>query len=296
MRDERGPWYLLTGVLIGVVLGLLYAWVVQPVRYTNTTPSSLRTDYKDQYRALIAAAYMANGDLVRAKARLDLLGDPDPYRLLAEQAQRTLAEGKSFEEARSLGMLAAALKQTPSVAGAAQATPGLAGTAGTPTPGLTATIAVTLTMNGVTLPTAIPLNPVFTSTTMSLEMPTGTPLPTRTPTATPGAPYVLSTREQLCEQTLGQGLIQVVALDATSQPVPGVEVIVTWEGGEDHFFTGLKPEISVGYADFAMTPGITYTLRLVEGGQPITGLTASECEGSGGQRYWGNWRLEFIQP
>lgn len=296
MRDQRGPWYLLTGIIIGVVIGLLYAWLVQPVQYTNTTPASLRTDSKNQYRALIAAAYMANGDLVRARARLELLGDPDPYRFLAEQAQHTLADGKSFEEARALGMLAAALKQTPSIAGATQASPGKVGTAVLSTPGLTATIAVTLTLNGVTLPTASSINPISTPATIPLELPTGTPLPTRTPTATPGAPFVLSTREQLCEQTLGQGLIQVVALDAASQPVPGVEVIVTWEGGENHFFTGLKPEISIGYADFTMTPGITYTLRLAEGGQPITGLVASECEGSDGQRYWGNWRLEFIQP
>jgi Tfp pilus assembly protein PilF len=87
MNEKRGPWYLLTGLVIGAVLGLLYAWVVRPVQYTNTAPNSLRADYKDQYRAIIAVAYLANGDLLRARARLELLQDPDLYRVLAEQAQ-----------------------------------------------------------------------------------------------------------------------------------------------------------------------------------------------------------------
>ncbi len=90
-REDRGPWYLLTGLVLGAFLGLMYAWLVQPTQYTDTKPASLRADFKDRYRALIASAYMSNGDLVRAKARLELLQDADLYRMLSEQAQRTLA-------------------------------------------------------------------------------------------------------------------------------------------------------------------------------------------------------------
>ena len=36
------------------------------------------------------------------------------------------------------------------------------------------------------------------------------------------------------------------------QPIEGQEIIVSWSGGEESFFTGLKPEISDGYADFQM--------------------------------------------
>jgi hypothetical protein len=35
---------------------------------------------------------------------------------------------------------------------------------------------------------------------------------------------------------------------------------------------------------------------LVGGDKPVTGLTARDCEGSGGTRYWGSWRLTFKQP
>lgn len=109
MSENRGPWYLLTGLVIGLVIGAVYAWTVRPLQYVDTTPATLRNDFKDKYRALIASAYAANGDLVRAKARLNLLKDDDVYRVLAEQAQRTLADGSSPDEARALGMLAVAI-------------------------------------------------------------------------------------------------------------------------------------------------------------------------------------------
>jgi hypothetical protein len=80
------------------------------------------------------------------------------------------------------------------------------------------------------------------------------------------------------------------------QPVPGVEVIVVTDQGEDHFFTGLKPEISLGYADFTMRPGQRYQLRLAEGGDLISNLEAQECETENGDRYWGSLRLVFVQP
>lgn len=110
-EDERGNWYLLTGVVLGIILGILFAWVISPVEYVDTAPESLKGDFKDQYRVLIASAYVANGDLVRAKARLGLLDEADIYLVVAEQAQQMLSEGGSVEEAQALGRLALALGQ-----------------------------------------------------------------------------------------------------------------------------------------------------------------------------------------
>ncbi|MDD5468949.1 MAG: hypothetical protein PHS96_14215 [Anaerolineales bacterium] len=270
-EERRGAWFLLTGLIIGAVLGLFYAWVVQPVQYTNTAPASLRADFKDRYRALIALAYSADGDLVRARARLELLEDDDSYRSLAEQAQRTLAEGGSADEARALGKLASALKEAPAP----------------PVASLGTTIPLTITLRVVDTPPAGTLTATQTSAV--------TPLPTRTATAAPGGPYVLTNRELRCEQDFGAPLIQVFVFNSSGQQVPAVEVVVLWEGGENHFYTGLKPDVGPGYADFTMTPEITYTLRLAVGGQTISDLVASECEGAGDGRFWGVWRLEFVQ-
>jgi hypothetical protein len=52
----------------------------------------------------------------------------------------------------------------------------------------------------------------------------------------------------------------------------------------------------MGYGDFTMTPGVVYLLQTAGGGQPVPDLTAPECEDSGGTRYWGSWRLVFVQP
>ena len=110
-EDERGNWYLLTGLVLGIILGILFAWVISPVKYVDTAPESLKDEFKDQYRVLIASAYVANGDLVRAKARLELLDEADIYLVVAEQAQQMLAEGGSVEEAQALGRLALSLGQ-----------------------------------------------------------------------------------------------------------------------------------------------------------------------------------------
>jgi len=295
-RDQRGPWYLLTGLVLGVALGLVYAWVLAPVKYVDTVPDMLREDYKAQYRALVAAAYMATGDLPRAQARLYQLNDPEVARTVAIQAQQALAEGRPEAETRALGLLAVALGQGPAPIPTLPEAP-LPATdvpAETPveTPSVEAPLATATSTLSVASATPAP--------TRRTPLPTNTPLPTRTASPTPGAPFVLQDQTLVCNPNLGQPLIQVEAYDAAGQPVPGVEVIVAWNGeqgaGEDRFFTGLKPELGLGYADLVLTPGITYTLSLADGGQPVPDLVAAECESDGGDRYWGSWLLVFAQP
>jgi hypothetical protein len=306
MNQKRGSLYLITGLVIGAIGGLLFAWLITPVQYTNTSPAALRADFKDQYRAMIALAYTANGDLVRARARLALLRDADPSRILAAQAQQTLAKGGTLQEARSLGQLANALGQAPQGAPptlasqvpsvtipALPASPTLPPITGQITPlESTPIITTTVDLNSMTFALNTPL-PTTTSLYQIQPITSGTPLPTLTATATPGAPFALEGREQLCAS---QPLIQVIALDAAGQPVPGVEIIIAWDNGEERFFTGLKPELGVGYADFSMSTGITYTLRLAEGGQSIADLATRPCKSADGVSAWQAWRLSFSQP
>ena len=111
--ERRGNWYLLTGLILGIALGLVYAWVVSPVEYVDAGPYSLREDFKDQYRLLVALAYLADNNFERAQARLDQLKDPDIAQTVAMQAQRYLADGHPETETRSLGQLAVALGEGP---------------------------------------------------------------------------------------------------------------------------------------------------------------------------------------
>ena len=107
--------YLLTGLLVGLGLGLLYAWVISPVKYVDTSPASLRADFKDGYRAVIASAYLAIGNIERAQSRLALLGDPDPVQALIDQAQQARSQGDPTHSANALSLLAEALQQPPTV-------------------------------------------------------------------------------------------------------------------------------------------------------------------------------------
>jgi len=108
-KPGRFPWYLLTGLILGFLLGLVYAWRVNPVVYSDTEPATLRADYIDLYRATIAQTYAATGDLARAESRLALLRDEDAIFALGTQAQHLLAAGEAGD-ARALALLAAALQ------------------------------------------------------------------------------------------------------------------------------------------------------------------------------------------
>jgi hypothetical protein len=321
MRDDRGPWYLLTALVLGVALGVVAAWVVWPVRYVDTSPGSLRADFKDHYRALIAAAYLSNHDLARAQARLLNLYDrstppnqayQDAARLLTIQAQQAVSEGRPESEIQALGQLAVALSQGANPSTLLPTTiPILPSATLTPSPTVVATLTLspsplppietlTPTPLAVAILTETPLpgtpgTPTRTPRPSATPLPSATSLPSQTATATPGAPFALQSSRLACDQAYAQPLIQVEAQDAAGLPVPGVPVVVSWPGGEDRFYTGLKPELGLGYADFTMTPGLTYILRLGEGGQPVPDLRATECETAGGQ-FWGAWVLVFAQP
>jgi hypothetical protein len=99
----------------------------------------------------------------------------------------------------------------------------------------------------------------------------------------------------LCEPSR-PGLLQIYLSDGKGKPVAGMELVITWFGGEEHFFSGLKAEISPGYADYSMSENVEYDLSLAPAGTRVTGLRASSCTDESGIIYPGGIRLEFKQP
>lgn len=306
-EEPRGNWYLLTGLILGIVAGLALSLYFFPVRFTDSDPSALRDDYRSTYRRLIAEAYRADGNLPRAQARLALLKDDDPTRALAAQAQRVLADGGSPDDARPLAQLAAALNSAPGETIPSTPPPEIAGT-GTPSVGggtppeqssgtpaaLTAgpgEATATLPPGGATAGPTATLAPGDAVMTATVAVPSATPRPTFTPrpSATPlqvsAAPFTLAHQSQVCDSSLPPAVIAVEVRDKNGAPLAGVSIQVAWDGGQDTFFTGLAPEISPGYADFSMTQGVSYTLRVGEAGAPVSGLTIPACGGA--------WKLEF---
>lgn len=120
--SKRGSWYLLVGLVLGVILGIVYTWAIDPVAYETALPSTLGETDKDSYRLMIAQVYAATGNLERAELRLEVLEDDDPIYALGAQAQRLIAEDNT-DDARALALLASDLQQSQTMQDKSQTTP-----------------------------------------------------------------------------------------------------------------------------------------------------------------------------
>ncbi len=267
-EESRGSWYLLTGLVIGIVLGFIYSRSIQPVKYIDTSPESLRAVDKDLYRSMIAVAFVSSGDLIRAKARLELLGDADISKALTEQAQRTLAEDGSSSEAQALGLLALAVGQD--TGGILQSAP-----QNSDQPALAQN---STAYPGSNDPAKIGPNPSSTQSQL---------------TPNPQLLYVLDSQREICDQSLVEPLVQIEVNDLTGQPIAGVKATISWSGGEEYFYTGLKPEKGFGYADFTLDPDFVYSIVLEEEGTLINDISPVLCSTAGGNSYWGSLYLKF---
>ena len=262
---KRDGWILLgISLILGIAGGLYYAWNINPVAYVDAAPSSLRQDFQSDYITLIAASYAATGELDRAQVRLSIFSLDDLGTYLGRLAQNRLAEGRPESEARALAMLAAAVGEGPP---ALPITPSPSESASTGEPSIT-----------------------------SSPSPSNTPRPMRPPTSTPGAPFELIEQEKVCDPSLGGPLLQIRILDALSEGVPRMSILVIWDSGQEKFFTGLKPELGLGFADFVMTEGVIYTLQVSDADRLVTGLTSELCTGEEGELYPGAWLLTFQRP
>jgi hypothetical protein len=278
MKDRQPPLYLITGIIIGLLAGVLISKVILPVRYTDVSPNTLSADQKEVYRALIGRAYLYEGDRSRAFTRLALLGDENLGDILVSQAQQMVAASQDTLSARGLALLASALTNPNAVI-----TPLAAQVSGaTDEPNVTGTPSASKT----------PIPPTAT------PFATYTPRPTATAKPTQGAPYQLvGEPKEVCGLESDTPLLMVYVYDSAGNGIGGVQIeLSVTDGGSSSFFTGLYPEISSGYADYAMMPGVTYSLRVGLGGDILSGLATPQCTASDGSTYAGSLELKFKQP
>jgi hypothetical protein len=85
---------ILIAAILGIALGLVYGWVINPVQYTDITPDALRIDYRTDYVLMVAEAYQAEDNPALAARRLAVLGS-DPPALIAAEAY-TFAQGSAY--------------------------------------------------------------------------------------------------------------------------------------------------------------------------------------------------------
>ena len=278
MSDERHgvAWgSLIPGLILGLAAGLAYAWFVNPVNYVNIAPNQLKSEYKDQYVVLIGQAYLHDLDLARARQRLTSLGYNDPAGVVSQQADDAFARSASPDTIRALTILAEALGGHP------QAADIFSGTAPAPSASQTPSA----TFQGV--PT---LTPTLTALPPSPTMPTPTQTPALVPT---NATMKLVAEQTLCDATHPPGQMQVFVLDVNNAGIPGIKVLIQWQGGSDVFFTGLKPELGPGYGDFDMQPSLLYSVTLVGLAEPVEGISSAPCTTDKGVSQTPSYQLTF---
>lgn len=268
---------LLLGLLLGVMGGLAYAWLVDPVVFVDASPARLSESYKVEYLYLVSQSLAATGNEAQAQQRLSALDDPALAQTVADLLDAALREQRDTETVAALAQLARLL----GVEGA--------------TVDLFAPQAAGAATPNAPLPTSLPSGstPLPSPTVVTTPLPTAVAeLVTAERPLTPTPPptqfrYRLLTQEPLCGSPAP--LLAVITLDALLEDLPGVEVAVRWENGRDRFYTGFKPEARAGYGDFTMQPGMVYALQLVDSGPEIPNLQAEPCaDGSAG-----GWLLTF---
>jgi hypothetical protein len=269
---------LFIGLAIGLLAGLVYTWVIAPVELIDVGPSLMRADYRREWVRLAALSYVADGDLERARWRLQDLAREDIAAAMEALIDEYAAAGRSADMMRRLTTLAQALGVQ---------TPAMLVYLGTPM----ASPAPTDTPLPTLAPSPAPFTPTVVSTAAPTLKPTRTPYP---PTSTPEPlpPFQLASKEQICKP--GQAPhIEVVVQDESGAGLPGVEVWLMWADGADQAVTGLKPEKGVGYADFAVEEGVEYSLGTSELGAPlIAGLRLESCpQEKGKEPLVGSWRI-----
>ena len=272
---------VLIALVIGIVTGLGYAWLIAPVTFTESSPAQVMTAYREAWLIMAAEAYVQDGDWDRTQARVTALRDANLPQTLTDLFNRYQADGPN-PAARALARLADRLNvRTPAMQV-------YLASIITPAPEIVATTDATTgpLLVATSIPTTAPSpGPIATST------PTATPepLPTLTPTATPVSDYRVIDRVAECTTDEQPPQIRVIVQDEFGQGVPGREIWITWEdGGQDRFVTGLKPEIDPGYGDFDMQPDQSYNVGVSKPTAVIVSdLRADPCETDGRT----SWRL-----
>jgi hypothetical protein len=104
-------WILFFFVMaIGTAAGLYYGWVINPVKYVDTAPDSLRMDYKTDYVLMVAEAYRLENNLNLAARRLALLGTDSPEVIVSEAIEFARQIGYNDQDLELMQNLAEGLK------------------------------------------------------------------------------------------------------------------------------------------------------------------------------------------
>jgi hypothetical protein len=287
-RRPRRP-FSIAGILIGLALGiggaLFFAWTLAPIEESDTEPWQLNASTKDQYVVAIALNYANDNDLGTAINRLVSLQLPgDPIQAVADSACRLATTGY-VNSSSGLSAVRSMMRfyQPQGRTGCADSLISLDDGQGSGV--------VTIDLP---TPTQTLTPPPSKTPTQAAAAPTATPVLVIVPTIPPQNDFdMVGVTPSCAAETSGLIVVQVYEADASTGS-PGQEIRVRWDDGESRFFTGLKPEMGSGYADFEMESGKDYILDMPGHADPLSQpLSASACNTPTGERAVISYRVVF---
>lgn len=260
-------------LLLGLGGGLYYAWELSPVIEEDTRPDQLKEEYKLDYISAIALDYARFRNRQRTSNLLSQL-DPvvDPFQLAADAAceiQRP-ERGLTSSDVEVIRLLIDYFKiQSVSVSCALQ---DFATSAPSILPTATATISWTLTPAPVSTKTPTP---------SALPIPSLTAVPDNDNAFEFDGQFSILRPNSFCSPN-NSGVIEIRVERANFDTgIAGVPIEVRWNttNGQEQqrFFTGLKPNIDPGFADFQMQEGIIYQVRIPGQSELSQRLEATTC-------------------
>ena len=101
---------VIIALAIGIALGLIYGWAIDPIEYVDVTPNILREDYRVDYVLMTAEAYQNDFDSDIAARRLAILGSESPASITATALQYATSNNFTEAEIQSLQALLTAMQ------------------------------------------------------------------------------------------------------------------------------------------------------------------------------------------
>lgn len=109
---------ILISSILGIALGLIYGWVIEPVQFTDITPDALRSDYRTDYVLMVAEAFQTERSPEFAAKRLAILGSQSPAIIVEDALTLAQQSGYPAEDLTSMQELFIALEAWQPVPGA----------------------------------------------------------------------------------------------------------------------------------------------------------------------------------
>ena len=105
---------------LGLGLSLYYGWVVDPIQYRDTAPTTLRIDYQTDYTLMIAEVFQSDQNIDLAAERISTLGSQSPADIATQSLSFAKKNGYSSADVALLQdlVLALQLQQPAPTAGA----------------------------------------------------------------------------------------------------------------------------------------------------------------------------------